>query len=125
MSSDITGLDCYHWSFSLTDEAVKYACAGDDVTFPWKLTLNPEEQLVTIHWTFQGRSNEIIAMLHAGRFLPMPTFSSRVSRVAEEGISLSHVTAKDSGNYTVVVTAHDGNGNIFTIRRHAELHVSG
>ena len=120
-----TGHAGYDWSSSLTDGTLKHVCAGDDVTFPWKLTLNPEEQLVTIHWTFQGRSNEIIAMLHAGRFLPMPTFSSRVSRVAEEGISLNHVTVGDSGNYTVVVTAHDRDGNTFTLRHRAELRVTG
>lgn len=58
---------------------------------------------MTIQWTYQGGSSEIIAMLHDGRFLPMPTFASRVGRVDDEGISLSHVTAEDSGNYTVVV----------------------
>jgi len=87
--------------------------------------LSPEEQLVTIQWTFQGGSNEIIAMLHSGRFLPMPGFSQRVRQEVGQGISLSHVTAGDSGNYTVVVTAHDSSGNIFTIRHRAELRVTG
>ena len=80
---------------------------------------------MTIQWTFQGGSNEIIAMLHSGRFLPMPAFSQRVRQEVEQGISLSHVTAGDSGNYTVVVTAHDSSGNIFTIRHRAELRVTG
>ena len=120
-----TGLDCYYWSSSLVDGAVKHACAGDDVIFPWKVTLGPEEHLLAVQWTFQGRSNEIVAMLHSGRFLPMSSYNGRVRRVAEEGLSLSGVTAGDSGLYTVVVTVQNTNGDTVTIRHKVDLHVTG
>ena len=87
--------------------------------------MGPEEHLLAVQWTFQGRSNEIVAMLHSGRFLPMSSYNGRVRRVAEEGLSLSGVTAGDSGLYTVVVTVQNTNGDTVTIRHKVDLHVTG
>ena len=119
------GYSCYRWSASLANRAVKYACAGDDVIFPWAVTLSPGETLLTVQWNYQGRSDEILAVFDSGLFVLSPAFSSRVSHVTSEGISLSDVSVGDSGRYSVLVTVRDGGGDKVTLWHLAELRLPG
>nr|KAG5712382.1 hypothetical protein BaRGS_023961 [Batillaria attramentaria] len=53
---------------------------------------------------------QLIAVYTAGNFLPTPTYSSRVQHVPQTGLVLQHVTASDSGNYTVEVNVRSSAG---------------
>ena len=81
--------------------------------------------MLTVQWNYQGRSDEIIAIFDSGLFAASPAFSERASHVSSEGISLSHVTAGDSGKYSILVTIRDVRGDKLTTWHLAELHIPG
>ena len=102
-----------------------YACASESVTLPWNYSLSASETLEDVQWFYEGRSNETIAVMIHGYFLPLPAFSSRVRYVPGAGITLTRVTVADSGNYSVEVSGRDGSGAFFKTRRAVVLQIGG
>ena len=60
---------------NLPDGALMYACANESVTLPWNYSLSAGETLEDVQWFYEGRSNEMIAVMTHGNFLPLPAFS--------------------------------------------------
>ena len=110
---------------NLPDRALMYACANESVTLPWNYSLSASETLEDVQWFYEGRSNEMIAVMTHGNFLPLPAFSSRVRYVPGAGITLTRVTVADSGNYSVEVSGRDGSGAFFKTRRAVVLQIGG
>nr|KAG5703584.1 hypothetical protein BaRGS_000969 [Batillaria attramentaria] len=112
------------WSSALPDHGTINACEGHDASFPWDLTLGAGESIADIQWFFEGNSHEMIAMFAAGNFLTMPAYSQRVQHLPMAGITLSHVTTGDAGNYVVEINAKDAAGFHNSFRKTATLVVS-
>ena len=120
----LTGMVCgFEWE-SLPDPVV-FSCTGKLVTFPWRYKMDDEEDLVDIHWIFDGAfSSEMVATSAHERFLPARLYSQRVRHVLNSGLSLHDVTVGDSGNYTVEVNV-DKQGAFFSHRHSVYLQVGG
>ena len=110
---------------NLPDGALMYACANESVKLPWNYSLSAGETLEDVQWFYEGRSNEMIAVMTHGHFLPLPAVSSRVRYVPGAGITLTRVTVADSGNYSVEVSGRDGSGAFFKTRRTVVLQIGG
>ena len=105
---------------------MKYACAGSSVTLPWEFILAlTGETVEDVKWLYEGHSDEMVAIFAQGHFLPLPAFSKRVQYVTNAGLSLSHVTVGDSGNYTVMVTILGKDGTFQHLERTVQLEVRG
>ena len=77
-----------------------------------------------IQWFFRGRSEELIAILGNGTFVPLPAFATRLQLIDNAGIILNGVTVGDSGVYTVEINGFDKTGDHFVLRRHVIVQVS-
>jgi multidrug efflux pump subunit AcrB len=59
-----------------------------------------------------------------GLFFPSPAFSGRVTKTTNAGMDISHVTQLESGNYSVEVLARTDAGDVVTLWRSANVHVT-
>lgn len=99
------------WTPDLSNGDRKYACNGHDLTLPWKFILSQHETLEDIQWFYHGNSEELVAIFVHGSFFTPPPFSGRVQFVDNAGLTVSHVTISESGNYSVVVTLLSSSGD--------------
>ncbi|KAK7089789.1 uncharacterized protein [Littorina saxatilis] len=113
---------CVQWSSSaLKEDAAVYTCDNSDLTLSWGVSKTTGETIVDVHWYYEGRSQELIAMLAQGHLNVMPSFSGRVELTANAGIVIHHVTTGEKGNYSVEVNAQNKNGGFVTLRRTASV----
>ncbi|XP_070201448.1 uncharacterized protein [Littorina saxatilis] len=113
---------CVQWSSSaLKEDAAVYTCDNSDLTLSWEVSKTTGETIVDVQWYYEGRSQELIAMLAHGHLNVMPSFSGRVELTANAGIVIHHVTTGEKGNYSVEVNAQDKNGGFVTLRRKASV----
>jgi hypothetical protein len=61
------------------------------VSLPWKIVLAAGEVIENVQWFFNGRSEEVVAMEMHGHFIPMPSFSTRVTKTTNAGIDVKHM----------------------------------
>ena len=121
----VSGIDCAQWAPSPEDGQGLYVCAGTTLTIPWQLNLNSGETIKEVQWYFRGQSEEVIALKVHGQFLPMATFSQRVTSHLNAGIQLDHVTTGDSGAFSVEVTTLDSSGALSSLRHTVHVYVAG
>ncbi|KAK7105338.1 uncharacterized protein [Littorina saxatilis] len=113
---------CVQWSSSaLKEDAAVYTCDNSDLTLSWDVSKTTGETIVDVQWFYEGRSQEMIAILSHGHLNVMPSFSGRVELTANAGIVIHHVTTGEKGNYSVEVNAQDKNGGYVTLRRKASV----
>eukprot|EP00916_Digyalum_oweni_P008438 GHVL01014134.1.p1 GENE.GHVL01014134.1~~GHVL01014134.1.p1 ORF type:complete len:419 (-),score=28.09 GHVL01014134.1:60-1316(-) len=113
---------CIEWSSSaLKEDAAVYTCDNSDLTLSWDVSKTTGETIVDVQWFYEGRSQELIAILSHGQLNVMPSFSGRVELTANAGIVIHHVTTGEMGNYSVEVNALDENGDFVTLRRKASV----
>ncbi|KAK7101031.1 uncharacterized protein [Littorina saxatilis] len=114
--------NCVQWSSSaLKEDAAVFACDDSDLTLSWDVSKTTGETIVDVQWYYEGRSQELIAMLAHGHLNVMPAFSGRVELTANAGIIIHHVTTGEKGNYSVEVNAFDKSGQFVTLRRMASV----
>ena len=101
-----------------------FVCSGDTVTFTWQYLLDAGDVVGDTEWLYDGHSQELVAMMSHGHFLPTPAFSQRVQAVGNAGITLSKVIVGDSGNYSIEVNLYDAGGSHVLLRRSVFLSVS-
>ncbi|XP_070182558.1 uncharacterized protein [Littorina saxatilis] len=110
------------WSSSaLKEDAAVYTCDNSDLTLSWEVSKTTGETIVDVQWFYEGRSQEMIAILSHGHLNVMPSFSGRVELTANAGIVIHHVTTGEKGNYSVEVNAFDKSGQFVTLRRMASV----
>jgi hypothetical protein len=73
-----TVVDGFQWSSPFANGFVIYACANESVTFPWTYVTSSGEDIIEIEWYAVGHSEELVAILTHGHFVPLATFSRRV-----------------------------------------------
>ncbi|XP_070201451.1 uncharacterized protein [Littorina saxatilis] len=113
---------CIEWSSSaLKEDAAVYTCDNSDLTLSWEVSKTTGETIVDVQWFYEGRSQELIAILSHGQLNVMPSFSGRVELTANAGIVIHRVTTGEMGNYSVEVNALDENGDFVTLRRKASV----
>ncbi|XP_070184257.1 uncharacterized protein [Littorina saxatilis] len=113
---------CVQWSSSaLKEDAAVYTCDNSDLTLSWDVSKTTGETIVDVQWFYEGRSQELIAILSHGQLNVMPSFSGRVELTANAGIVIHHVTTGEHGIYSVEVSALDKNGDCVTLRRKASV----
>ncbi|KAK7089102.1 uncharacterized protein [Littorina saxatilis] len=117
LALSFSGHVCFEWLPDLPDDTVQYACVGDDLLLPWNFTTSPGDAILSIQWFVRGSSQQMIAIVSLNNFLATPAFSNRVERVEDAGLNVSHVTAGDTGNYSVQVTGHTASGAYFVYSR--------
>nr|QBA18393.1 VIgL family C1q-related protein 5 [Littorina littorea] len=113
---------CIQWSSSaLKEDSAVYACDNSDLILSWDVSKTTGETIVDVQWYYEGRSQELIAMLAHGHLNVMPAFSGRVELTGNAGLVIHHVTAGEKGNYSVEVNAVDASGRSVTLRRKAAV----
>ena len=115
---------CLQWTSSVQDGQTIHVCLDDDVTFPWDFTLGQGEVITYLEWFFTGQRQEIVAFSSHNTFVPLSAYSGRVERLTNGGLNLHHVTAADTGNYSVEINGHDASGASFSLFRTALVSVT-
>nr|QBA18392.1 VIgL family C1q-related protein 6 isoform 1 [Littorina littorea] len=106
------------------DGEMVYSCAGGQALFPWEAELGANEVIVHITWTFQGVFSTVtMATFSHHALFVSEDYEDRVQQVGITGIVLSKLTAQDTGNYSVELSAHNSSSFFFTTIRHATLQV--
>ena len=101
-----------------------YVCSGGDLNLDWLYTTSPSENVEDVQWTYNGHSQEIIALSVHGNFFVTPTFSHRVEKSTNGGIILRHVVTGDAGTYSIEVTWADASHVQHTERRSVNVVVA-
>ncbi|KAK7101881.1 uncharacterized protein [Littorina saxatilis] len=107
----IQGFNGLQWTSETQTQSVMQACAGDTITFPWFFTLKDREQLEVIRWLYAPPGSDapvLMADMVSGTFMAVPLYAGRFSYLDKASVDLSQVTLGDSGNYTMVVSIHNG-----------------
>ena len=63
-------------------------------------------------------------MYSHGYFNDMPAFSGRVQMTSGAGLVIRHVTAAESGNYSVEINGADASGTLTVLQRTAQVFIS-
>ena len=122
----LTGVQPAHWTSTIQDGHQLFLCVGASITLPWQYQLAPGDVVIDIQWTYNGVSDELIAMVAQGHFVPLPAFAgNRVQPINNAGIVVNQATVSDTGNYTVAVQGYDSSGNHFLLRQTVMVHISG
>ena len=86
----------------------------------------PGDVISDVQWLYNGESDELIAMVGHGHFLPMPAFAgTRVEQLTNAGIVVNTAAVSDTGNYTVEVQGYDTSGFHFILHQTVVVHISG
>ncbi|KAK7094074.1 uncharacterized protein [Littorina saxatilis] len=102
---------CLDWSGSPKDNDVLSVCVGDDVTFPWDFLTAPNEGVKDIKWQYETNStSKLIAFYSSGVFETSANYSKRVSYESNGSVTMTDVTMKDSGMYSISFETQDQNG---------------
>ncbi|XP_070207665.1 uncharacterized protein [Littorina saxatilis] len=102
---------CLDWRGSPKDNDVLSVCVGDDVTFPWDFLTAPNEDVKDIKWQYETNStSKLIAFYSSGVFETSAYYSKRVSYESIGSVTMTDVTMKDSGMYSISVETQDQNG---------------
>ncbi|PVD18514.1 hypothetical protein C0Q70_21063 [Pomacea canaliculata] len=101
------GVNSFEWISDLQDGADIYACVDDTVTMSWRYAVQEGEVVEDVKWYFDPGNNSrtAIAAIVENLFFPLSSsYSNRLYYAPEEGITLTLVTGRDSGQYSVAVT---------------------
>ncbi|XP_025079203.1 uncharacterized protein LOC112555164 isoform X2 [Pomacea canaliculata] len=101
------GVNSFEWISDLQDGADIYACVDDTVTMSWRYAVQEGEVVEDVKWYFDPGNNSrtAIAAVVENLFFPLSSsYSNRLYYAPEEGITLTLVTGRDSGQYSVAVT---------------------
>ena len=78
------------WTDQLTDGQIVYACAGSDIDLNFEFSLDPQDQVFSQDWFYNG---QLIALESHGAFvaLPIPEFQGRVTQTTNAGLHITKV----------------------------------
>ncbi|XP_025079590.1 uncharacterized protein LOC112555419 [Pomacea canaliculata] len=109
------GVNSFEWISDLQDGAGVYACVDDTVTMRWRYAVQEGEVVEDVKWYFDPGNNNrtAIAAIVENRFFHLSSSNSkRLHHVPEAGLTLTSVTGRDNGQYSVAVTVQ--NSSCFT-----------
>ncbi|KAK7105316.1 hypothetical protein V1264_016717 [Littorina saxatilis] len=116
---------CLDWNDSPQDNDVLSVCVGDDVTFPWDFQTAAYEDVKDVKWEYETNStSKLIAFYSSGTFETSEMYAQRVSCESNGSLSMTDVTMKDSGMYTISVETQNQNG-VGRYQRSVALRVEG
>ncbi|XP_070173633.1 ficolin-1-B-like [Littorina saxatilis] len=115
------------WTDSLTNNTVMTVCSASDIHLPWNFTLSRDERIEDIKWVYRAEdgSEELIAILAAGHFNPLPAFSGRVQWTGQGGVVVSQAGVAESGYYTVMVSTEDVPNHLLMFSKSVHVLVNG
>ena len=119
----LTGVNCLQLSENPPD--IMHTCEGSDITLPWTFRQGSQQSITSMEWFFYGRSQEMIAMLSHGMFLPLPAFSGRVEHGSDGTLTIHNLAEEDSGNYTIEINGKGASGLAFTLSNTIYVQVAG
>ncbi|PVD18520.1 hypothetical protein C0Q70_21069 [Pomacea canaliculata] len=98
------GVNSFEWISDLQDGAGVYACVDDTVTMSWRYAVQEGEVVDDVKWYFDPGNNNrtAIAAIVENRFFHLSSSNSkRLHHVPEAGLTLTSVTGRDNGQYSV------------------------
>ncbi|KAL8604037.1 hypothetical protein ACOMHN_024862 [Nucella lapillus] len=112
------------WTNQAQGQAGIQTCEGSNITFPWRFSLDPGEDVEDIKWLYTPSAGtaDLMANYVYRHFMPVGPYVNCVKNVGNGTIELARVTAKDSGQYEIEVAVRQGN-QFFTMRQGALLQV--
>ncbi|KAK7106460.1 uncharacterized protein [Littorina saxatilis] len=105
----LQGCESLQWTQKVEDGEQFTRCTGQDVTFPWRYSLEEGDDVAGVSWSRQrqGGKEVNLASLFFLKFTPN---QERISHVNESGIKVTSLTTDDTASYSISVRLGGGGG---------------